>query len=318
MKNGIGSFKLRQGIPGGVSPHLASRPASERRSPFVSCILTAIEICSHLFALLHSVAMARQRLGQHFLGDMGWRKRILATLPLAANDTWFEIGPGHGEMTQFLAGEGRRVVALEADPKLAEGLRASSDTDPGQWAGVEIVSGDVLATDFGSLTAGTFHVYGNLPYYITSPILHHLFRWAGQISSIHIVVQLEVAQRIAANPGVRDYGYLSTVCQFYAKPKIALRIPPGAFRPPPRVKSALVSMTPLGERANLNVGDEKRFLGFVQNCFGQKRKTLRNNLLGMASDNKIHEALAAAGLRSDVRAEQLTLTEFAELFARLL
>jgi 16S rRNA (adenine1518-N6/adenine1519-N6)-dimethyltransferase len=132
------------------------------------------------------------------------------------------------------------------------------------------------------------------------------------------VVQLEVAQRIAANPGVRDYGYLSTLCQFYAKPKIALRIPPGAFRPPPRVKSALVSMTPLGERANLNVGDEKRFLEFVQNCFGQKRKTLRNNLLGMASDNKIHEALAAAGLRSDVRAEQLTLTEFAELFARLL
>jgi 16S rRNA (adenine1518-N6/adenine1519-N6)-dimethyltransferase len=262
--------------------------------------------------------MARQRLGQHFLGDMGWRKRILATLPLAANDTWFEIGPGHGEMTQFLGGEGRRVVAVEADPKLAEGLRASSDMDPGQWAGVEIVSGDVLATDFGSLSAETFHVYGNLPYYITSPILHHLFRWAGQISSIHIVVQLEVAQRIAANPGVRDYGYLSTVCQFYTKPKIALRIPPGAFRPPPRVKSALVSMTPLGERANLNVGDEKRFLGFVQNCFGQKRKTLRNNLLGIASDNKIHEALAAAGLRSDARAEQLTLTDFAELFARLL
>src|SRR5580704_2381933 len=122
----------------------------------------------------------------------------------------------------------------------------------------------------------------------------------------------------SANPGVRDYGYLSTLCQFYAKPKIALRIPPGAFRPPPRVKSALVSMTPLGERANLNVGDEKRFLEFVQNCFGQKRKTLRNNLLGIASDNKIHEALAAGGLRSDARAEQLTLTDFAELFARLL
>jgi 16S rRNA (adenine1518-N6/adenine1519-N6)-dimethyltransferase len=262
--------------------------------------------------------MARQRWGQHFLGDMGWRKRILATLPLAANDTWAEIGPGHGEMTQFLAGEGRRVIAVEADPKLAEGLRASSDTDPGQWAGVEVVSGDVLATDFGSLTAGTFHVYGNLPYYITSPILHHLFRWAGQISSIHIVIQLEVAQRIAANPGVRDYGYLSALCQFYAKPRIALRIPPGAFRPPPQVKSALVSMTLPGERANLNVGDEKRLLEFVQNCFGQKRKTLRNNLLGIASDNKIHEALAATGLRPDARAEQVTLAQFAALFTRLL
>jgi 16S rRNA (adenine1518-N6/adenine1519-N6)-dimethyltransferase len=261
--------------------------------------------------------MARQRLGQHFLGDMGWRKRILATLPMAANDTWFEIGPGHGEMTQFLAGEERRVIAIEADPKLAEGLRASADTDPGQWAGVEVVSSDVLATDFGSLTTGPFHVYGNLPYYITSPILHHLFGWASQISSIHIVIQLEVAQRVAASPGVRDYGYLSALCQFYAKPRIALRIPPGAFRPPPQVKSALLSMTLPGERARLNVRDEKRFLEFVQNCFGQKRKTLRNNLLAIAGDDKIHEALAAAGLRPDARAEQVTLAQFAALFARL-
>jgi len=268
--------------------------------------------------LLHSVAMARQRLGQHFLGDTGWRKRILATLPLGANDTWFEIGPGHGEMTQFLASEGRRVIAIEADPKLAESLRASAVTDLAQWSGLEVVSGDVLTTDFGGLAAGNFHVYGNLPYYITSPILHHLFRWADQISSIHIVIQLEVAQRIAAHPGVRDYGYLSTLCQFYAKPKIALRIPPGAFRPPPQVQSALVSMTLPGERAHFNVRYEKRFLEFVQTCFGQKRKTLRNNLLGIASDNKIHEALAAAGLRPDARAEQLTLTEFAKLFARFL
>jgi 16S rRNA (adenine1518-N6/adenine1519-N6)-dimethyltransferase len=305
MKNGIGSVTVRQGIPG-RDYRLGDR------------IVATIEICSRLFALLHSVAMARQRLGQHFLGDIGWRKRILATLPLGANDTWFEIGPGHGEMTQFLASEGRRVIAIEADPKLAESLRASAVTDLAQWPGLEVVSGDVLTTDFGGLAAGNFHVYGNLPYYITSPILHHLFRWADQISSIHIVIQLEVAQRIAANPGVRDYGYLSTLCQFYAKPKIALRVPPGAFRPPPQVQSALVSMTLPGERAQFNVRDEKRFLQFVQTCFGQKRKTLRNNLLGIASDNKIHEALANAGLRPDARAEQLTLTEFAKLFARLL
>lgn len=280
-------------------------------------LLTVVEICSRLCALLHSVAMARPRLGQHFLGDIRWRKRILATLPLAPNDRWVEIGPGHGEMTQFLAGEGRRVIAIEADPKLAESLRASADTQPAQWPGVEVVSGDVLAADIGDLTGGNFHVYGNLPYYISSPILHRLFRWAGQISSIHIVIQLEVAQRIAANPGVRDYGYLSTLCQFYAKPKIALRIPPGAFCPPPQVRSALVSMTLPGERANLNVRDEKRFLEFVQTCFGQKRKTLRNNLLEVVSDNNIHEALAAAGLRPDARAEQLTLEHFALLFARL-
>jgi 16S rRNA (adenine1518-N6/adenine1519-N6)-dimethyltransferase len=262
--------------------------------------------------------MARQRWGQHFLGDVGWRRRILVTLPLAPNDTWVEIGPGHGEMTQFLAGEGRRIIAIEADPKLAEGLRASADTQSALWPGVEVVSGDVLAADVGSLTADNFHVYGNLPYYITSPILHHLFCWAGQISSIHVVIQLEVAQRIAANPGVRDYGYLSTLCQFYAKPKIALRIPPGAFRPPPQVKSALVSMTLPGERAKLNLRDEKRFLEFVQTCFGRKRKTLRNNLREIAGGDKIHQALAAVGLRPDARAEQLTLAQFAALFARLL
>lgn len=262
--------------------------------------------------------MARQKLGQHFLRDIGWRKRILATLPLAPDDTWIEIGPGHGEMTQFFAGDDRRVIAIEADPKLAEGLRAAAEAQPEQWPGVEVVSGDVLTTDIGSIVTDNFHVYGNLPYYITSPILHHLFRWASQIRSIHVVIQLEVAERIVAHPNVRDYGYLSTFCQFYAQPKISLRIPPGAFRPPPKVRSALVSMTLPGERAHLNVTDEKNFLEFVQICFAQKRKTLRNNLLPIADDRKIHEALAAANLRPDARAEQLTLPQFAALFLRLL
>jgi 16S rRNA (adenine1518-N6/adenine1519-N6)-dimethyltransferase len=264
--------------------------------------------------------MSRQRLGQHFLHDLGWRKRILATLPLAANQTWIEIGPGHGEMTQLLTGDGRRVIAIETDQRLAEGLRAARDTDPNEWAGLEIVSADVLATNIGDLAAGRLHVYGNLPYYITSPILHHLFRWAARLDSIHIVIQLEVAERIAARPGVRDYGYLCALCQFYAQPRIALRIPPGAFRPPPKVKSALVGMTLPGEQAKLNIvgeSKEKRFMDFVQTCFSQKRKTLRNNLLAVATDKKIHEALAGASLRPDARAEQLTLAQFAALFTEL-
>jgi 16S rRNA (adenine1518-N6/adenine1519-N6)-dimethyltransferase len=261
--------------------------------------------------------MARQRLGQHFLGDTGWRKRILATLPLTPDETWVEIGPGHGEMTQLLAGDGRRVIAIETDAKLAEGLRASFDVPAGRGPGVEIVSGDALTCDIAALAGGKFRVYGNLPYYITSPILRHLFDCADRIASIHIVVQLEVAQRIAARPGVRDYGYLSALCQFYSHPQIALRIPPGAFRPPPQVQSALVTMTLPGERAKLNVPDEKEFLEFVQTCFVQKRKTLRNNLLGTANDRQIAAAFAAAELRPDARAEQLTLSQFAALFSRL-
>jgi len=261
--------------------------------------------------------MARQRLGQHFLGDVGWRKRILKTLTLAPNETWVEIGPGHGEMTQMLAGDGRRIVAIEADGNLASGLRSSIETAPQDWPGVEIVYSDVLTADIGKLGGNRFHVYGNLPYYITSPILHHLFQWADQIASIHIVIQLEVAQRITAHPGVRDYGYLSALCQYYAKPKIALRIPPGAFRPPPKVDSALVTMTLPGDGATLGVSDAGKFLDFVQMCFRQKRKTLRNNLLEIADDARIHRALEMSGLRPDARAEQLSLPQFAGIFVQL-
>ncbi|MGB0034272.1 MAG: 16S rRNA (adenine(1518)-N(6)/adenine(1519)-N(6))-dimethyltransferase RsmA [Candidatus Acidiferrales bacterium] len=257
--------------------------------------------------------MARQRMGQHFLSAPGWQKRILETLPRNAGDVWMEIGAGHGEMTRLLAADGRRVIALEADARLAEGLRERAK----EWANVEVVHGDVLSLDLAKLGGPRFRVYGNLPYYITSPILHRLFDCAAQIASIHVVIQLEVAQRIAARPGRRAYGYLSTACQFYANPEIALRIPPGAFRPPPRVKSALVQMTLPGERASLSIAGEKRFLEFIQTCFGQKRKTLRNNLRANASDERIHEALAACGLRADARAEQLTLAQFAALFARL-
>ncbi|HEV2205296.1 MAG TPA: rRNA adenine dimethyltransferase family protein, partial [Candidatus Acidoferrales bacterium] len=165
--------------------------------------------------------------------------------------------------------------------------------------------------------AEKFRVYGNLPYYITSPILRHLFRWADRIASIHIVVQLEVAARIAARPGRRDYGYLSALCQFYAKPEIVLRIPPGAFRPPPRVASALLRMNLPGGRASLAIDDEERFLAFVQTCFGQKRKTLRNNLRALAGDDRIRAALIACELRPDARAEQLSVSEFAALFQNL-
>ncbi len=298
-----------------TEPEWFVKHSADRNVWFV--LARSIEICSPDIALLHSAYMARQRLGQHFLGDIGWRKRILKTLPLAPGETWVEIGPGHGEMTQMLAGDGRRVVAIEADGKLAAEMKAGIEARPQNWPDVELVYGDVLNADIGRLGGARFHVYGNLPYYITSPILHHLFRWPSQIASIHIVIQREVAQRIAARPGVRDYGYLSTLCQFYAKPKIALRIPPGAFRPPPRVDSALVGMTLPGDGADLGIADTKRFLEFVQACFEQKRKTLRNNLLEISDDACIRHALVTSGLRPDARAEQLSLAQFATIFRQL-
>jgi len=265
--------------------------------------------------------MARQRMGHHFLRDLGWRKRLLATLTRDNSDTWIEIGAGHGEMTELLAANGRRVVAIEGDPKLAEGLQEKMASSVADCAAVTVVAGDVLEQDFAMLARGErFRVYGNLPYYITSPILHRLFDYADQIDSIHIVIQLEVAERIVAQPGRREYGYLSVACQFYTQPRIALRLPPGAFSPPPKVDSALVEMNLPGERARLNIGDaenETRFLKFIQACFSQKRKTLRNNLRSISSEKQIHAALIATGLRLDARAEQLTLAQFAEIFRQL-
>ncbi|HYL68950.1 MAG TPA: 16S rRNA (adenine(1518)-N(6)/adenine(1519)-N(6))-dimethyltransferase RsmA [Candidatus Limnocylindria bacterium] len=257
--------------------------------------------------------MARQRMGQHFLGNLSWRKRILESLPRAGTEVWVEIGAGHGEMTQLLAADGRRVIAIEADPQLAAGLKKNA----ARWGDVEVVEGDVLCLDLEKITGERFRVYGNLPYYITSPILHQLFGYADQLVSIHIVIQLEVAERIVATPGRRDYGYLSAVGQFYTRPEIVFRIPPGAFRPPPRVRSALVHMTIPGQRASLKIADEKRFLEFIGACFGQKRKMLRNNLRAVMPDELIHVALAACGLRPDARAEQLSLTQFAALFSQV-
>jgi 16S rRNA (adenine1518-N6/adenine1519-N6)-dimethyltransferase len=260
-------------------------------------------------------------MGQHFLGDHAWQQRILASLPCNPESTWIEIGAGHGEMTRLLAPKSRRVIAIEADPPLAEGLKANVAANPDIWPGVEVVADSVLDLNLADLAGEKFRVYGNLPYYITSPILHHLFGFIDRIESIHIVIQTEVAERIVSPPGSRDYGYLSVACQFYARPEIDLSLPPGAFRPPPRVTSALVSMTPPGKRNRLKsefaIPDDHAFLEFVQSCFAQKRKTLRNNLLALAPDSRIHHALAICGLRPDARAEQLSLAQFGVLFSQL-
>jgi 16S rRNA (adenine1518-N6/adenine1519-N6)-dimethyltransferase len=256
-------------------------------------------------------------MGQHFLAGESWQQRILASLPRDQDETWIEIGAGHGEMTRLLAPRCRRLIAIEADLGLARSLQETQLRRPDEWRGVEIVTGNVLELDLAELAGGHFRVYGSLPYYITSPILHLLFGCVERLKSAHIVIQLEVAERIVAHPGSRTYAYLSAACRFYTRPEIVFRIPPGAFRPPPRVRSGLVSMTVPGERASLNIDDEAAFLKFVQVCFSHKRKTLRNNLQKIASAEAIQDALAAGGQRPDVRAEQLSLSDFASLFAGL-
>jgi 16S rRNA (adenine1518-N6/adenine1519-N6)-dimethyltransferase len=253
--------------------------------------------------------MSPQKLGQHFLTDASWQERIGRAIRIGGG-VWVEIGSGHGEMTTRLARNASKVFAIELDPRLARRLREVT----AQQENVEVVERDVMAVDFEALTGGRpFSVYGNLPYYITSPILHRLFEHSARISAIHIVIQFEVAVRIVAQPGRRDYGYFSVVSQWFGVPEIVFRIPPGAFRPRPKVASALVSFRMPGARAKHSVADENAFLDFVKECFAQKRKTLRNNLrarLGARAEDVLREA----GLATDARAEQLTITQFAALF----
>lgn len=270
--------------------------------------------------------MARQRLGQHFLSDPNWREEIAREIGISKNTSnfsvpavpkefcWIEIGAGHGEMTRHLAATGRPVIAVELDPPLARRLSELAT----EYPNLSVDHNDVLKTDLRALAAGRrVRIYGNLPYYITSPILHHLFGFADLIDEIHVVIQMEVALRLTAKPGTRDYGYLSVLAQYYSWPLIALEIPRGAFRPPPEVGSALVSMRLPGEKQNRPISDEAKFLDFVKLCFAQKRKTLVNNLRSIAKPDKTREVLQTIGLSAGARAEELSVAKLAELLQGL-
>lgn len=265
--------------------------------------------------------MARQRLGQHFLADEHWREQIARAIRVSphstaptkpeANSCWIELGAGHGEMTEHLASTAAPVFAIELDPVLVASLKRLTKRFPN----LTVVPGDILKTDFAAVAAGRrIFVYGNLPYYITSPILHRLFSFADLIDEMHFVMQSQVAERLAAEPGSRAYGYLSVATQICTRPEFVFEIPRNAFRPPPKVTSALVTLRLPGERAHLSLDDETRFLDFVKLSFSKKRKTLVNNLRSLAKPDMIRESLAPLGLRPDCRAEQLSVAQFASLY----
>ncbi|HEY2460634.1 MAG TPA: 16S rRNA (adenine(1518)-N(6)/adenine(1519)-N(6))-dimethyltransferase RsmA [Candidatus Acidoferrum sp.] len=271
--------------------------------------------------------MARQRLGQHFLVGDEWREQIARAIRVSPQSLapsgdargkeycWIEIGAGRGEMTEHLAASGAPVIAIELDHLLIGRLRKLAK----QFSNLTIVAADVLETDIAGLAGAgrRVKIYGNLPYYITSPILQHLFASAEVIDEIHIVIQTEVARRLAAEPGSRDYGYLSVLTQMYSRPEFVFEIPKGAFEPPPEVTSALVTLRLPGQRASLRLTDEAGFLEFVKLCFSQKRKTLVNNLRPVKNAEVTREALEDLGLRVDARGEQLSAMDFAGLYRRL-
>jgi 16S rRNA (adenine1518-N6/adenine1519-N6)-dimethyltransferase len=260
----------------------------------------------------------RPKLGQHFLQDAGYRKKILDEFRLPGDGLVIEIGPGRGALTGLLAERARKVIAIEVDSALARRLHE----DFAQIPRVAILQADVLTVDFAELCrqqgAAECWVFGNLPYYITSPILQRLFSYWHSIRAMGLLVQREVAERLTAEPGTRDYGYLTVSAQLYSQPRIVLDVPPGAFSPPPKVHSALVAfqMSPRFPKWRREEGEE--FLEFVKRCFAQKRKTLLNNLAGVFSRAQVARALVGVGKAQNLRAEQLSVDELAAVFEQLI
>jgi 16S rRNA (adenine1518-N6/adenine1519-N6)-dimethyltransferase len=259
----------------------------------------------------------RPKLGQHFLRDASYRRRIAEALAILPQDLVVEIGPGQGAMTELLAARARKVTAIEIDPTLAEELREKLGADPR----VEILTADILATDIAALCrrheVAQCFVFGNLPYYITSPILHHLFSFASSLRGMALLIQREVAQRLTAQPGSRDYGYLSVLAQFYSAPRMALEVPAGAFSPPPKVQSALVDFQMVPGFTAGTPFQPDNFLKFVKLCFAQKRKTLLNNLEGKYWRARVEAGLGDLGLARAARAEQLSVPQLVSLFRHL-
>lgn len=259
----------------------------------------------------------RPKLGQHFLRDEAVARRIANSLAMEADDLAVEIGAGRGALTRLLSAGGQRLTAIEIDPALAAALRTEYQDEPH----VEILEQDVLSVSVEDLCrrrgAALCCVFGNLPYYITSPILHHLCAARASIRQMALLMQLEVARRVTAAPGRREYGYLSVAVQSASHPRVAFEVPPGAFAPPPKVDSALVVFEMIPPRSGWE--DERRaaFLEFAGRCFGHKRKSLANNLAPFFHRSRIEAGVQALALAPFVRAEQLSVKCLANLFESL-
>jgi 16S rRNA (adenine1518-N6/adenine1519-N6)-dimethyltransferase len=275
---------------------------------------------------LGASAKPKPKLGQNFLIDMGAARRIVDALGDVSNRTVIEIGPGRGVLTDVLVTRAKRVIGIEIDHVLAAQLRMRYATKPN----VEILESDFVTAEFTSMIGrrpGPLHdlrppqpetldLVGNLPYYITSDIVLRILELYRNIEHVVIMVQREVADRISAEPGSRDYGLLSATVQLFARVDKLFTLPPGAFSPPPQVHSSVLRLTIAPRLQELQV-EETRFVAFLKLAFGHKRKTLSNNLRARYDDVAIRAALKSAGLRPDVRAEAMSLEKVATVFRTL-
>ncbi len=259
----------------------------------------------------------QKKFGQNFLIDGHVLDKIIAAAEVTKEDCVVEIGPGIGTLTQYLAEAARNVIAIEIDKMLIPILQETlADYD-----NVTVIHQDVLKTDLRELVrehneGRPVKVVANLPYYITTPIIMNLFEGRLPVSSVTVMVQKEVAQRMQAGPGTKDYGALSLAVQYFAVPYIAANVPPNCFMPRPRVGSAVIRLT-RHEKPPVEVADEQAMFQIIRASFNQRRKTLVNSLHNSPQISKTKEeilrALEQMGLSQTVRGEALTLEQFAAL-----
>ena len=254
-----------------------------------------------------------KRLGQHFLNDQRVLAAIAAALELTGDETVVEIGPGRGALTSHLVGRARRLVLIELDRALAANLREEFAGD----ASVEVVETDVLDADIAELAGGPYVLVGNVPYYITTPIIFHALKAPMPLRAVFLV-QKEVAERMAAAADSEEYGALSVTIQALTEPELLLHVPPSAFTPAPKVHSAVVRLRP---RATSLVPPETAsgFQAFVQSFFGMRRKqlgTIVRALEGVTTEHA-QELLRKGGWDPSARPETLSPAEFARLYATL-
>ncbi len=260
----------------------------------------------------------KRRLGQNFLVGAGYPERIVAAVSPGADEPIIEIGPGEGALTALLLARGARVTAIEIDDHLIPGLHRLFGNNP-RFA---LVNGDALDIDFCRIfpQEGKVRVVANLPYYISTPLLQRLIAHRHCISEMTLMLQREVVDRIIADPGGRDYGYLTVLVSFYCEASRLFDVPPGAFRPVPKVTSSVVRLRPLANPA-VAVRDEDLFLSLTRTLFAQRRKTIHNNLragaaalgLGTTADLPAVLSSAGAGIDGHRRAETLSLRDLASL-----
>ena len=251
----------------------------------------------------------RKSLGQHFLNDPRILKRIADALAPRADETVIEIGPGRGSLTQELLARAGRVIAIEIDRALAAKLRERYAGDPR----LDVVERDVLETNLGMLVGGDFALVGNVPYYITTPILFHALRPPRPTRAVYLV-QKEVADRLSASPGTKEYGALTVNVGALARAETLFRVAPGAFSPPPSVDSAVVRITARSDPA-VRPDEEERFRLFVQQAFGMRRKQMRRVLRSVLSipAERAEQLLTEAAINPEARPETLSPEQFAAL-----